>query len=93
MRQLKLAADRAAAHAADARRFPLPARRDSAEAILADWFGTMAEPVPVAAAGRAAQQLAPANLAAHFGELAKINLHVPTSVASQSESIAIPHLK
>ncbi|MFD4352669.1 hypothetical protein ACFWPX_08920 [Nocardia sp. NPDC058518] len=94
VRQLELAADKAAAHAADAKRFPLPTQQDSAENILAGWFDTMSAKKRAAAGAAAVQRLKPsATRTAHLGELVGVDLQTRTPIASQGSAFAIPNLK
>ncbi|MGW6702449.1 hypothetical protein [Nocardia sp. NPDC055049] len=94
VRQLELAADKVAAHAADAARFPLPTQRDSAENILAGWFDTMPEKKRAAAGVAAIQRVnTTAIRTAHLGELAGVDLQTRTPIASQGSAFAIPNLK
>lgn len=94
VRQLELAADKAAAHAANAKRFPLPTQQDAAENILAGWFDTMPATKRAAAAAAAVERMKPSAIrTAHLGELAGLDLHTQTPIAAQSSAFAIPNLK
>ena len=94
LRQLKLSADRVAAHSRDSRRFRLPEDPTSIEQILSRWFNTMPDRKREIAARQAVTQLTtPRIMAERYGDLSRIDLSALASIPSATASLGLPSVR
>ncbi len=92
LKEMELAIQKAVAHEADPATYPLPAEQDAVERLVHARAQTLKPEQRRLAVAKVMPRVmaAPAQQAQALGDLAKINLRAPTSVAKQADALPFP---